>query len=405
MFRLQAAVDSLQALEHDQTVSWWKAYQKYSRGQCAVPRDATGLPASDADFYGCLRAFLDCSDGAPYRSRVRLTDATRSAILAARIDSVFVPLGSGLGLYDLMNSVRATVETATSPDMTVIVHSPRFILWEGLALIIPQTTFNLLLAGGIVMLVCTVLLASIWAGFLVVLMVALVDVQLLGYLHYVGVTLNIVSAVQITLAVGLAVDYSAHVAHSFMIATGTRRERVEHALQHVGAAVTNGGISTFLAVVCLSASHTYIFVVFFKCIAGIVTFGLFQGLMVLPVILALVGPLTAAREPDDNKTVNAGAVYENPDVEAGRHQRNMAIGNAKHQSPRRTERSTGIEMTGNHHNPLSDVSDDDQADEIIVVPAKIQLAWSTEDEDPEVEEADSKAEEAEPSRAAAQVAL
>ena len=70
--------------------------------------------------------------------------------------------------------------------------------------------------------------------------------------------------IQLVIAVGLCVDYAAHVGHCFMFKSGTREERVIAALKDVGAAVLNGGISTFLAVVFLSGSASYVFRVLFK---------------------------------------------------------------------------------------------------------------------------------------------
>ena len=54
---------------------------------------------------------------------------------------------------------------------------------------------------------------------------------------------------------GLAVDYSAHIAHYFMTAEGKdRNNRVEKTIMNIGPAVLNGGISTFLAFALLITS-------------------------------------------------------------------------------------------------------------------------------------------------------
>ena len=45
---------------------------------------------------------------------------------------------------------------------------------------------------------------------------------------------------------------------------GTRQERVDRALEEMGVPVIHGAISTFLAVVVLSISKSYVFRVFFK---------------------------------------------------------------------------------------------------------------------------------------------
>jgi hypothetical protein len=68
----------------------------------------------------------------------------------------------------------------------------------------------------------------------------------------------------------------------------------------MGPAVLNGGLSTILAFILLSTSDTYIFLSFFKIFFLICVFGLYHGLIVLPVVLSLVGPLAedGGREED-----------------------------------------------------------------------------------------------------------
>lgn len=41
-------------------------------------------------------------------------------------------------------------------------------------------------------------------------------------LHFWGLTIDVVTSVNLIVAIGLAVDYSAHIAHSFMVEQGTR---------------------------------------------------------------------------------------------------------------------------------------------------------------------------------------
>ncbi len=105
----------------------------------------------------------------------------------------------------------------------------------------------------------------------------------------VCVCLCVCPAVNFILTIGLSVDYSLHIGHGFLTSTGTRRERARHSLAHMGASVFNGGISCFLGVVALGAAQGYIFRVFFKSFAFAVAFGLFHGLILFPVLLALFG--------------------------------------------------------------------------------------------------------------------
>ena len=61
-------------------------------------------------------------------------------------------------------------------------------------------------------------------------------------------------------------------------------------MNKIGPAVLNGGLSTLLAFILLSTSKSYVFLSFFKVFFLICVFGLFHGLVALPVALALIGP-------------------------------------------------------------------------------------------------------------------
>jgi len=135
-----------------------------------------------------------------------------------------------------------------------------------------------------------VIIASVHASAMVIVCVVLVDIDILGLMHMWGLTIDSVTIINLVLAVGLAVDYSAHVAHAFVVAKGTRQERADTALAEMGTAVVHGALSTFAAVLVLSTSQSYIFRVFFKQFFGICIFGAAHGLIFLPVLLSLVGP-------------------------------------------------------------------------------------------------------------------
>lgn len=72
-----------------------------------------------------------------------------------------------------------------------------------------------------------------------------------------GLTFNIVTSICIVLAVGIAVDYSLHVAHNFMIQTGSRKERACAALEAIGGEVLCGAATSWLAIKGLVFTQTY----------------------------------------------------------------------------------------------------------------------------------------------------
>ena len=64
----------------------------------------------------------------------------------------------------------------------------------------------------------------------------------------------------------------------------------------MGSSVFHGAFSTFLAIVVLSPSKSYIFTSFFRMWFGIIIFGVSNGFILLPVLLSLCGPLSTAKK-------------------------------------------------------------------------------------------------------------
>lgn len=85
-----------------------------------------------------------------------------------------------------------------------------------------------------------------------------------GTMHFWGLTIDTVSCINLVLAIGLCVDYAAHVAHTFMTKCGTRNERASATISSIGPAVFHGGFSTFLAFIFLANSDSHVFTTFFK---------------------------------------------------------------------------------------------------------------------------------------------
>lgn len=94
---------------------------------------------------------------------------------------------------------------------------------------------------------------------------------------------------------GLAVDYSAHIAHMFVESTGTAPQRAIKALTRIGPSVFNAVLSTLAAVIIIGFSNSYVFRVFFKALFLTVLIGGAHGLLFLPAILSLFGGDRAAR--------------------------------------------------------------------------------------------------------------
>ncbi|XP_066282137.1 patched domain-containing protein 3-like [Branchiostoma lanceolatum] len=165
-----------------------------------------------------------------------------------------------------------------------------FSAWQTDEVIQEELFRNIGLGLAVVLMIGLLLLADIVTCFWVFICVSFTLVDVMGMMHFWGVEINIVSSILVIVALGLSVDYAAHLGVMFLTLPGTKQERASKSLGAIGPAVFNGGFSTLLAVVVLSGSSSYTFNTFFKVFFLVVLFGLWHGLVFLPVLLSWFGP-------------------------------------------------------------------------------------------------------------------
>lgn len=84
-------------------------------------------------------------------------------------------------------------------------------------------------------------------------------------MQYWNLTIDLISCIGLQLAVGLCIDYAAHVGHKFLtIGNGSRNERTYETVMQISAPVLYGGLSTLLALTMLATSEAHTFQTFFK---------------------------------------------------------------------------------------------------------------------------------------------
>jgi predicted RND superfamily exporter protein len=241
---------------------------------------------ASGNFVSRVRQFTTTPTGTPFVDMFRYNQDNTTIIGTRLLFSS--DLKTSVELIETMDAARDVADTA--PTLKAIAYHLAYIFMDGLVVIKQELTQNLLLSGAAVMVVCTLMLAHLPLASLVMLMVACIDVELLGYAYLIGFSYNSVTVINCLVTVGIAVDYNVHIAHAFRTMVGTRLERAEKALHHIGGAVLSGGMSTFIAILPMSIAVSYVFTTFFKMLAFMIWLSLFHGLCVLPVLLALIGP-------------------------------------------------------------------------------------------------------------------
>jgi len=245
-----------------------------------------------------------------YVSDVSFTDNTRSSLEAIRVKSEYVCLTKLKGSkviddaekqIDAMDATREMIDSWDDlPD--TFPYSEKFIAIEGFKIIRKELFLNVGLALAAVGVIVLLTVASPVTALIITINVAFCIIEILGFMHALGIAIDSVSVINIVLAVGLSIDYSAHVGHCFMVKGGDdKNNRALEALADIGAAVLNGALTTFLAVVVLLFSSSYVFVTLSIQFALTVVLGATHGLVLLPVLLSLLGPkpFKSAEDPEE----------------------------------------------------------------------------------------------------------
>ena len=118
-----------------------------------------------------------------------------------------------------MNKVKQIVAEANFSSRAFPVGT-EYASWETDEIIGFETWRNMGISLLCVFLTTVVLIQNIPACVLVLSCVFLTLVNVGGFIHFWGLTIDVISCVNLVIAVGLCVDYSAHIAHCFMAQTG-----------------------------------------------------------------------------------------------------------------------------------------------------------------------------------------
>ena len=102
-------------------------------------------------------------------------------------------------------------------------HVQVYAAWETDEIIGFELWRNIGLAMLCVFVVTLILLANIPICLMVLIIVIITLANIIGFLHFWDITIDIISCINLVLAIGLCVDYSVHIGHAFLIAQGTNQ--------------------------------------------------------------------------------------------------------------------------------------------------------------------------------------
>ena len=217
----------------NRSLSWMDAFHQFCK--------KTNKNITDVAFLPSLNVFLSLPDFSYFRQDLKFS-ADGKKIEASRILGFMKNDGSSTFQKNAMLTLRDDIARESNLDAFPITRP--FIFFEQYAITSRETIRNLLIAALAVLVVTSPFLVDFTVTILVVLNFAALVCELFGLMVIWDVSLNTVSMINLVMAIGFAVDYSAHIAHAYVASNkATANERVVDALSTLGASVLMGGKS------------------------------------------------------------------------------------------------------------------------------------------------------------------
>ena len=263
-------------------VSWIEAFDAH-RG------------ASGAFALGDLFSFVTSASGAAFYNDIVWVNETGAAPLegvrVTRIRGNHIKTDSSNEKVKSMDSLRATLASVEgNEEGKIFAFASAWLNYEQYKAIEVEAIRNISSTMAVMVVIIAFLLVNPKAVAVVCLCLCLIIINIIGYMHFWDLTLDSVTIIMLIIALGLSVDYAAHIGRAFMEVPGTPDERLRLCLENMGVAVLNGAVSTFLAVLLLGGSKSYVFITFFCQLFLCIVFGLAHGLLLLPVLMSIVNP-------------------------------------------------------------------------------------------------------------------
>jgi len=271
----------------------------------------SGMLSDELSFYEKLDTFLSIPQAMNVYGRDIVRDEKTGNILSSkcRLDTQNTDKGSIMdSIKYQINFLREqrrigheqSINEGLSPsDWPFFAFDAIFIMFEFYAVHVSEL-ITTTIAGLTAVSVVAVFFLPHWSGvFFLLPTMIVVYIDLLGWIQFCGLHMNVITFIILVVSIGLLVDFILHILLCYYESTAvTREEKAKDSLQTLGPSILVGGLSTFLGVVLLAFSTSTVVRTVYICFSGMIIVGVSHGLMLLPVLLSLFGPVNYATDPE-----------------------------------------------------------------------------------------------------------
>lgn len=277
-------------INKDYKISWFHDFISFLDKTNITKTDKMMQEMEEEEVYVQLKIFL--SQNQQYRNDI-LWNKDKTNIDSTRFYVRSNQFANSTQEGNMMKSLRYIASNSSLP---LLAYSPEFVFYEHYLSIMKDTLLAVGIAViGMLFIALAFIPHPIAITCVLITMITIV-LGMFGFMYFWGLPLSAITSVQIILSVGFCVDFTVHISHAFMAASGKNRNlRVIHALEKVGVPILNGAISSVLGILMLAFAKSYVFQSFFKTMLLVILLGLGHSLLVLPVVFSFCGPRRTAR--------------------------------------------------------------------------------------------------------------
>ncbi|XP_025196368.1 protein patched isoform X2 [Melanaphis sacchari] len=189
-----------------------------------------------------------------------------------------------------ISTVRGICKTFDERGLPNYPSGIPFVYWEQYQELNQYLLVAMSLAFFVLFLICGLFLCNIRAALITLFMSATQTIQILGFMGFAYIKFSAIPVVLVIGTLGTGIAFTIHLCLSFVTSIGDRHRRIHLSIDHMSKIILQSGVTLVIAVVMLVFQNNYVSRSYFFILIANTVFGLFNGLVCLPVFLFMYGP-------------------------------------------------------------------------------------------------------------------